>query len=134
MIGKIWSQIGKLLKTEENQELITPTDEKATFSLKYKNIVVGNLRVENGTWKFSYSDEFKTQNIIAPLVDFPEVNRMYESEDLWPFFSHRIPGMGQPQVQEIIRKENIDKNNDVVLLKRFGHRSISNPFELNFAP
>jgi len=50
---------------------------------------------------------------------------------LWPFFGIRIPGLKQPAIQEILRNENIETDNDVELLKRFGQKTISNPYELH---
>lgn len=47
-------------------------------------------------------------------------DKTYKSEELWPFFRIRIPGLEQPSVQEILERENIDKNDEVELLKRFG--------------
>ncbi len=49
---------------------------------------------------------------------------------LWPFFVIRIPGLGQPAVQRVIREENIDPSNEAQLLKRFGKTTIANPFTL----
>lgn len=120
----------KLLKSEEQEELVTPATSKGVFTLTYEDLVIGVLEVEGGIWKFRYSKEFKEQDEVKKLVDFPDTEKVYESADLWPFFAHRIPGLGQPQVQEILEKENIDKQNVVDLLKYFGRRSIANPFEL----
>jgi HipA-like protein len=133
MLNRIINKIGKLLKSEENQHLVVPPSEKAIFVLVYKDIVIGQLFIENTEWKFAYSDQFKEQNELTTLIDFPNIDKEYTSSELWPFFAHRIPGLGQPQIQEIIRRENIDETNEVHLLKRFGHRSISNPFELNLS-
>lgn len=119
-----------LFNSEESEDLMTPVEAKEEFTLKYKDVVVGYLRVNNGSWTFQYSDEFKTQENLNILVDFPDMGKVYEAEHLWPFFAHRIPGLGQPQVQEIIEKEKLNKKSEVALLKRFGQYTITNPFEL----
>ena len=124
--------LSKLFKSEEQTgELNTPIDAKATFLLTYKELEIGYLRHSEGKWIFEYSDEFKNQNQIAVLIDFPDKSHHYESPYLWPFFSHRIPGLGQPQVQEIIKEEKLNPENEIDLLKRFGKKSITNPFELS---
>jgi len=41
-----------------------------------------------------------------------------------------IPGLKQPKIQEILEEENIDKNDEVALLYRFGRRTTSNPYIL----
>ena len=44
----------------------------------------------------------------------------------------RIPGMGQPKVQRLIREENLQEPNEIQhrLLERFGERAIVNPYIL----
>ncbi|HVA98229.1 MAG TPA: HipA N-terminal domain-containing protein [Bacteroidia bacterium] len=126
----------KIFKSEEQPEgleLTTPTNAKAHFILNYKDLSIGYLNYSNGMWIFEYSDEFKHQDKIDVLVDFQEKNKKYEAKYLWPFFAHRIPGLGQPQILEIIKHEKLDAKNEIVLLKRFGGKTITNPFELTSA-
>lgn len=131
MLGKAKKVIKYLIQHSEGHEgLKTPTDVHAEFILKYEDIPVGYLVLEQGMWKFSYSDEFKEQDKLRPLVQFPDENKVYENEDLWPFFTIRIPGLNQPTIQKILESENIDRSNEVELLKRFGKNTISNPYKL----
>lgn len=123
--------IERLFKSEDQaHDLSTPADASAYFVLTYKELTVGHLRHEKGKWFFEYAEEFKNQDKVSTLIDFPNKDKKYEETHLWPFFSHRIPGLSQPQVQQIIQKENIDVNNEIDLLRRFGKKTISNPFEL----
>ena len=110
----------------------TKTNEQSQekFGLGYKELEVGTLTFKDGEWVFKYSDDFKNQNIIQPLVDFPDVTKTYRSDELWPFFLSRIPGLAQPAVKELLKKEQIDENDEAALLKRFGKTSIANPFTL----
>ena len=116
--------------SEGHEDLETPSDIHAEFELKYKSLTVGFLELEDGVWTFSYSTEFKEQNKLRPIVQFPDKDKTYQNEELWPFFTIRIPGLNQPEVQNIIESENIDRTNQVELLKRFGQKTISNPYEL----
>lgn len=127
---KKWKVLNWFLGSEEQEELRNPKDIVIEFTLKYKNLIIGFLVIDNGEWTFEYSEEFKNQKKIDPLADFPDLNKKYNSLHLWPFFLHRIPGLGQPQVQKIIEEENLQKS-EVHLLKRFGQKSITNPFELS---
>ncbi|HZR78651.1 MAG TPA: HipA N-terminal domain-containing protein [Chthoniobacterales bacterium] len=104
--------------------------EPIVFSVMLDDLEVGRLRLEAKEWVFSYSDAFRAQRKIKPIVDFPNLEREYRSADLWPFFLLRIPSLKQPAVQEFLREENVGKPNAVLLLKRFGKRSAANPFEL----
>ena len=106
------------------------TVNAAEFHLKYRDIEVGRLYSRDGKWCFEYSERFKQQDRVAPLADFPNKEKIYEMEDLWPFFASRIPSFEQPRVRETIRSEKIDRRNSAELLRRFGKRSISNPFVL----
>ena len=123
--------VNKLWKSDGQDDIRTPTDENASFRLMYKDLFIGTLAVNAGIWSFTYSQEFKMQEEIQPLVDFPDTNQVYQTNQLWPFFSYRIPGLNQPAVQEILKKDAIDKNNEVALLKKFGKNTIFNPYMLN---
>jgi HipA-like protein len=123
IINRIWSFDG-------NENISTPTDINANFVLKYKDLDIGVLSLTKGIWKFAYTDDFKNQKEITPLIEFPEIDKEYTSKVLWPFFSYRIPGLNQPAVKEIIEREHIDANNEVDLLKKFGKITIFNPFLL----
>jgi HipA-like protein len=109
-----------------------PPEVRAKFLLTYGDLLVGTLTVQDSQWQFEYSDEFK-QSDLRPIVEFPDVEKVYQSKDLWQFFAMRIPSPEQPEVEEIIRREHIEEDDAVKLLKRFGGRTIANPFELTLA-
>lgn len=100
------------------------------FGLGYKELEIGTLTFKDGEWVFKYSDDFKSQNTIQPLIDFPDTTKTYRSEELWPFFLSRIPGLSQPAVKEVLKKEKINEDDEAALLKRFGKTSITSPFTL----
>jgi len=119
-------------KSEESHETTLPKEEVATFKLKVDDVVIGTLHCQNGVWEFKYTAEFKEKSdVYNPIAGFPNLDKVYKSESLWPFFQTRIPGLKQPAVIEILSKENIDKNNEYELLKRFGKKSINNSYELD---
>lgn len=117
-------------KTGSHKLIATPPHEVAVFILIYNELKIGLLTLNEGVWEFAYTDEFKNQNTISPLVQFPDSGKVYISQELWPFFSYRIPGLSQPSVQKIIKKDSIDQSNEVALLKKFGEFSVYNPFKL----
>jgi HipA-like protein len=110
-----------------------PEDE-AKFLLKYKNLPVGTLSVNVGIWTFAYSEEFKNQDRLRPILELPDVRTIYQSPDLWQFFAMRIPSLEQPAIGEILKNEHIKEDDAVKLLKRFGKRTIANPFDLQNVP
>lgn len=120
-----WSVDNEFIPVGENTE-------NGKFELLLKNKVIGTLEYKNKKWIFKYSDEFKKYKLL-PLLNFPDINKVYEFEDLVPFFATRIPNLNQPYHQKKIDKSNGDKNNLVSLLKIFGEKSINNPFELKYS-
>ncbi len=103
---------------------------EARFTLSYKEKIIGTLEHKGNKWIFKYSDYYKKNQFIAPLIDFPIVNKIYEFEELPPFFATRIPNLNQAFHLKKISKYKGDKNDLVSLLEIFGQKSINNPFEL----
>ena len=123
-------------KSEDGFEMQVqlPKDEEAKFILTVDKIRSGTLYCEKGEWYFKYADDFKNHSDeYNRIVGFPDLDKTYKSDSLWPFFQIRIPGLKQPAIQEIIEKEKIDQANEVALLKRFGEKTISNPYQLVMA-
>jgi HipA-like protein len=129
MFDKIIGKIQYLFKSDDQEvELSTPMEAIAEFELSYKNILIGSLKLNNGLWSFTYSNEFKEQNSISAIVDFPDKNKIYKSSALFPFFASRIPSLQRLKIQKVV-SENITKD-EVSLLKMFGKQSIANPYQL----
>lgn len=100
------------------------------FLLKYQNDDVGELSYDGKEWSFVYSDWFKNQDELKALFEFPDINKVYKNNNLWPFFESRIPSYKQPKVQEYIEAHPSDKGNVVKLLAVFGNSSVNNPYKL----
>lgn len=113
------------IKGENSKFILKIEDDKG------KILEIGTLQYLDGKWKFQYSNAFKNQAKFRRLVGFSDLNKIYESEVLWPFFKIRIPGLKPPLVEKILEKEKIDKSDEVSLLKRFGRINISNPYVLD---
>lgn len=104
--------------------MIAP-DNEATFHVNLGRLLVGILLYSDGMWYFNYSDEFKSQNRILPLTNFPSKDKEYSTKQLWPFFASRIPSNAQLQLDKDTPQEDM-----VTLLRRFGKRTVANPYEL----
>ena len=129
----MFSKLLKLFQKDQStgSDLHLPKEEEQRFTLYLKELKVGKLSCEGGVWTFAYSDDFKARSDeFYPIVGFPELDKVYKSNSLWPFFLIRIPGLGQPRIREIIEEEHLDINNEAQLLRRFGHKTIANPYEL----
>lgn len=129
MLRKIFNWFSK--DDEFDIQVHLPKDEEAKFILQVDGIRIGILYCEKGSWFFKYADDFKEHAEEYNLITgFPDLDKTYQSDNLWPFFQIRIPGLKQPAIQEILENEKIDKENEVALLKRFGYKTITNPYQL----
>ncbi len=120
----------KIWKVEGMDYKDNPTDSQGFFRLLYCKQLIGELTYSNGKWSFEYSTDFINNRFAQPIIDFPDKNKKYTNEELWPFFATRIPSLNQPYQIKKIEKANISKNDSVGLLKLFGTETITNPFRL----
>lgn len=117
-------------KAEWIGDVPAPAEKKATFTLKLDDLDVGTLTWTDGEWVFQYSDAFKVQDQIKPIIGFSDKWKTYRSDMLWPFFQIRVPSLEQTDVKSYLKKKNVRDVDQHKLLKHFGRRSVSNPFEL----
>ena len=107
-------------------------NENGKFELLFESKLVGTLEFNEDKWFFEYSEEYKKDKFVLPLINFPDIDKKYEFDDLMPFFAARIPNLNQPYHELKLDKLAGDKTNLVSLLKIFGEKSINNPFELKY--
>ena len=122
---KFQKVFARLFWSESQNDVVLAADNDATFNINLGKLLVGTLLYSDGMWHFSYSDEFKIQNRVLPLANFPSKDKEYSARELWPFFASRIPSNAQLQIEKDKPQENI-----VTLLQRFGRRTVANPYEL----
>jgi HipA-like protein len=120
----------KMGSRQFNTRTFTPRAARASFGLRLGTSLIGVLSVENGRWNFRYSDEFRRLPDARPLPVFPDLEQTYESEELFPFFKMRVPSLKRQAIRTIMAEAGLDEFDEIALLRRFGRRTISNPFEL----
>ena len=133
MKEKIKKIFSKLTPWEVGEEFLTKKIEGASegkFVLSFQNKTIGILEFDGVKWVFQYSEEYKKDQFVKPIIDFPDINKIYEFDDLVPFFASRIPNLNQPFHRKKLEKYDGDRNDLVSLLQIFGQRSINNPFNL----
>ncbi|SHJ23601.1 HipA N-terminal domain-containing protein [Clostridium amylolyticum] len=84
--------------------------------------IVGELS-QNGKYEFKYriSDVNKAiQNGFEPLIAFPNINEVYESNDVFPAFSSRLPDKRRRDIREILAKYKLERYDTFELLKKSG--------------
>lgn len=126
----LWARFKRIWEHPETLRVKrTSGGEEGNFCLRYKHIDIGNLSFKDGMWTFRYADNFRGSRF-RTITEFPDVNKTYTSSELWPFFSMRIPSLRQADIRNIVARENIDEHDEAKLLKRFGRKTVANPFEL----
>lgn len=125
-----WLRSKRVSKPEGNESMKTPRDARGAFQLSYGSLVIGVLSHGPKGWEFKYTDEFRAEDGLSALVEFPNKDAVYSSEELWHTFAGRIPSKAQPAVMEAIRRNGLDEENELVLLQHFGTRTVSNPYVL----
>jgi hypothetical protein len=107
------------------------------FELRYapKGAValpVGSLTYRAGLWTFAYDEAFKAQReAFHPIEGFNDVDKVYESTILFPFFAVRIPDIRRSDIRQAIERAHMTDPDLPDLLALFGRRTISSPaFEL----
>ena len=66
-----------------------PQNEQAKFVITADHINIGILESMDGEWRFKYTEEFKEhkdRDKYNLIIGFPDVNKEYHSQSLWPFF------------------------------------------------
>lgn len=128
MLDKILRQFRGVSSGRGGESIDRSTD--AAFLLAFGKLPMLILSRHSDGWQLLYTEDFKNQERVAPLVPFPDVNKVYRSRELWPFFSVRIPSIARPEVKRTVREEKLDYDDVAAMLRRFGRKSIADPFEL----
>jgi len=123
-------KLKKYLTQSSHRKLEVKENKEASFKLMLEDLEIGRLTYKDGKWMFQYSEDYKESTGIKPLAGFPDISKQYKSDELWPFFSSRIPSLARNKVKNKIQEEGIQENDILALLNRFGRRTITNPFEL----
>lgn len=90
-------------KTYNNRDCIYLVWENYKTRQKY---VVGELS-KTGKYEFKYRVEHVQKAIkdgFKPLIAFPNINEVYESCNIFPAFSSRLPDKRRKDVKEILTK------------------------------
>ena len=108
----------------------------AQFVLRYvppadPHVTVGHLDFDGRFWTFRYDDEYKARPDLRPIEGFDELDRLYRSSVLFPFFAVRIPDIHRDDVRRRLEADRVKNPEPADLLRMFGQRVVSSPaFEL----
>src|SRR5437763_14414604 len=83
----------------------------------------------HGTYFFRYLEAFKAKNL-APLPGFQDVDKTYESTELFPFFAERIPDTRRPEIREWIKQHHLSEDDKFALLGALSRKAVTDSYEL----
>lgn len=99
--------------------------------VRYGSRSIGELWLQGELYHFVYlPDFFKLKLKPVPGLPEPEKDKVYESPELWPFFSVRIPDLTRKDVQDIVQSKGLNEKDRLGLLVVLGRETINNPFSL----
>lgn len=116
------------LPKSTNTKIDAQGSNEKMFVLSYGSNPIGYLKSGDDIWTFEYSDWFKHQDDILPLLEFPKKDKVYKATQLWPFFSSRIPSKINLKLTD--KNKHSTTSSIVELLEVFGKRTVNNPFVL----
>ncbi|MFZ3132034.1 MAG: HIRAN domain-containing protein [Desulfosporosinus sp.] len=88
-----------------------------------RRYLVGELS-KNGQFEFTYNNEVHEaiEDGFELLIAFPEINKLYKSDKLFPVFASRLPDPKRKGIEVILEKYGLEEYDAYKLLKRSGAR------------
>lgn len=105
-------------------------ESSPTVQLLFDATLVAELKKLQGKYVFRYLEAFKTKGL-APLPGLPDLDKLYESPDLFQFFEERIPDTRRPEIREWITQHKLDEHDKLSLLAALS-RAVTDSFELRY--
>lgn len=88
-----------------------------------RQYIVGELS-KNGEYEFKYGEEVNEaiKDGFTPFMPFADINKMYNSTELFPVFLSRLPDRKRKDIDKILIKYGMEEYNPYQLLKISGAR------------
>jgi hypothetical protein len=96
---------------------------------------IGRLTFASDMFTFVYTQGAKIaaqSNAFEPMYSFPDFDRVYQSEALFPLFSNRVMRPSRPDYPQYIEWLNIPQHSDdpITILSRSGGKKATDHFEV----
>ena len=100
---------------------------------------IGRLTLDRGVFRFVYTHgvkRAKEQPAFEPLVSFPELDKAYESDELFPIFANRLLPSVRPDYKEFLEYLGVEDTEDdkLSLLGISGGRRVTDSYEVFLLP
>ncbi len=102
-----------------------------TVEVLYTDTPVAELTLNDGLFTFRYLPAFRRFGL-APIPGFPTTapEKKYMKQELWPFFSQRIPDRRRPEIRMVMEQLGLVDANELRLLAELGAHSVTDPYTL----
>lgn len=92
---------------------------------------LGTLSRDGREFVFRYDREFARDPDAKPISAFPELDREYRQEELWPFFAVRLPPIERDDVRKAMERRHIPASDVLRLLAELSARGVSSPYRFS---
>lgn len=113
---------------------MTRSHKSAKFRLEYappsapgRAVTVGHLTFDGAQWSFRYDPEYRRRHDLRPIEGFPDLDKVYQSTTLFPFFAVRIPHEDRPDVRRRLERDHVEEPDTTDLLRMYGRRAAASP-------
>lgn len=96
---------------------------------------IGRLTYDGKKYQFVYTHgiaEAQAKFGFQPLISFPELHKVYTSDELFPLFSNRVMRRSRPDYRNYLELLNISmhEHDPIAILSRSGGRKVTDHFEV----
>src|SRR3954453_17670465 len=114
------SRLKRLLRLQYSSPL-------CTVQLLDRGTAVAELSRMQGRYLFRYLEAFKSRGF-PPLPGLPDLDEIYESAELFPYFEERIPDTRRRPIRDWITRQGLPVDDKLTLLAVLGRKAISDGF------
>lgn len=115
-----------------NEKTLSSSKSVRTLFLAWQDpderrwFTIGRLDQKNGTYVFRYTKgaEEAQDRGFSPIVSFPDLYRMYESEEIFPLFANQVLSRSRPEFDDFVDWLSLPKDeaDPVAILARTGEQ------------
>ncbi len=90
--------------------------------------------VEGSSYRFRYirgAERAREEAGFPPLIEFPDLNREYQSSELFPLFQNRVMNRARPDYADYLRRLDLPEEADPIeILSSSGGRRVTDAYEV----
>jgi hypothetical protein len=116
------SRLGRLLRLQYSSPL-------CTVQIFDGETPIAELSLQQGRYLFRYLESFKRKGL-TPFPGLPEVDEVYESAELFPYFEERIPDTRVPAIRNWISRKGLPADDKLTLLTVLGRMVATDSYEI----